>query len=238
MSSEIRSPRIKWVWWDLDDTLWDFQANSLLALTEVYIDFNLGRLFPSIGEWCDSYHEVNRQLWEQYNRGDIEMAELRMERFRRPFVNAGMEDASARVLSKEMDGAYLRALGEKPGLVTGARDILDYLRERGYRMGILSNGFSDVQYNKLATSGIAGYFEHVVLSDAVGFNKPDPRIFNYAASLADVLPEECIMIGDNPATDILGARDAGWHTLLFDPAGMSRESKGRITYLKEIKGLL
>ena len=238
MNSNVCFPHAKWVWWDLDDTLWDFQANSLLSLAEVYIDFGLGRLFSSIGEWCDAYHEINHQLWEQYNRGEIDMAKLRMERFRRPFVNAGMDDASARELSAEMDVAYLRSLGEKPGLVAGARDVLDYLRERGYRMGILSNGFSDVQYNKLATSGITGYFDHVVLSDAVGFNKPDTRIFDYAARLAGASSKECVMIGDNPSTDILGAGNAGWNTILFDPAGKYPDSNARIMKLDEIRGLL
>lgn len=238
MNSDRATSKIKWIWWDLDDTLWDFQANSMVALAEVYEDFNLGRWFPSVDDWRESYHRFNRELWELYNVGEIDMPLLRMERFRRPFVEVGMTDTDARALSSVLDGEYLSRLGEKPTLVDGAREILETLRSRGFRMGIISNGFTDVQYNKLASSGISDYFEHVVLSDAVGFNKPDVRIFEYAARLVDASPEECLMIGDNPSTDIAGALKAGWRTILFDPADKFPDEKRRVFTLHCINEII
>lgn len=234
MSSDPDFSSVKWVWWDLDDTLWDFRANSLEALAEVYEAYGLSRLFPTVDAWRDSYHRFNRQLWTQYNANAIGMDHLRMERFRLPFVEAGAPDAEARRLSSEMDMDYLRRLGVKTRMVDGAREILDYLARKGYRMGILSNGFTDVQHLKLESSRIGGYFSEVVLSDAVGINKPDARIFRHARNLAGVSPSECIMVGDNPDTDIAGALADGWHTLLFDPDGSHTEAPCRIESLSSV----
>ncbi len=104
-----------WVWFDLDDTLWDFRGNSHVCLSEVYGEFGLERYFGSVDRWRDSYHDVNHRLWDMYNRAEISGAVLRMERFRLPLVGAGCTDAEARRLSLEMDGDYLG-----PRLETGA----------------------------------------------------------------------------------------------------------------------
>lgn len=229
---------VKFIWWDLDDTLWDFAANSREALDEVYDDLGLAQWFPTAQEWRESYHVVNSHLWDLYNRERISMAHLRMERFRETLSKAGCRLSDSEYI--QMDMHYLRLLGRKSRLVKGACEALMYLYDiRNYRMGILSNGFADVQYQKLVSSGIADVFEEVVLSDEAGYNKPDVRIFRYAERIIGMRPKSCLMIGDNPLTDIAGAKAASWHTLLYDPTDSFGETCAhKIKSLSEVASLL
>jgi putative hydrolase of the HAD superfamily len=206
----------KWVWVDLDDTLWDFRANSLVALAQVYDEKELGRYFSSCQQWIDSYHVVNDMLWAQYSTGEIVQDYLRMERFRRPLSEAGCADAEARRLSTEMDPLYLGILGTLKGTVDGAIELLEWLHSSGYKVGILSNGFKEVQYAKISTSGLDKHIDAVVLSDEIGINKPDVRIFEYAAQKVGSEAAESVMIGDNVMTDIGGAISAGWKAIWYN----------------------
>lgn len=207
----------KWIWIDLDDTLWDFRANSLVALERVYQQKQLDRFFATCREWIDSYHVVNDLLWQQYSAAQVTQDYLRMERFRRPLADAGCPDELARQLSTELDPLYLGILGTLPGVVDGTFELLEDLHAKGYGLGILSNGFKEVQYAKLRTSGIDKYIDCVVLSDEIDINKPDSRIFRYAEQKAGTDTASCIMIGDNPLTDIAGALSAGWRAVWYNP---------------------
>lgn len=204
-----------WIWFDLDDTLWDFRRNSIDALREFYEVHGLSRLWPDEDSWIDSYHAVNTGLWERYSRGEIDESFLRMERFRMPLTEAGVPDDEARRLSAFFDTDYLERLACRSGLVAGARELLDRLHGRGFRLGILSNGFADTQRKKLKVSGIAHYFSHVVLSEEAGAPKPSVAIFRYAERICGAGAHECVMIGDNPSTDIAGALAAGWRACLI-----------------------
>lgn len=210
------------LWFDLDDTLWDMSGNSVICLRELYDSRGLDRLFSSPEEWDRVYHEINLTLWEQYGRAEITRDYLRAERFARPLRLAGVADDEAAEMSAEFDRLYLESLGSKTAMIDGARETLDYLASRGYRMGIVSNGFREVQYNKLKSSGIDGYFDIVVLSDDAGYNKPDRRFFDYALDRAGSRANKNIVIGDNLTADIKGAVDAGldavWYRRRHDAA--------------------
>ena len=117
-----------WIWFDLDDTLWNFHDNSLAALREIYREYELDRFWPTEQQWLDDYHAVNDELWRLYSRGEITRDVLRMERFRRPLVSAGCADAEAREMSAMLDGVYLGKLGKMSGTVPGAHDVLNRLR--------------------------------------------------------------------------------------------------------------
>lgn len=228
------------LWFDLDDTLWDMAGNSVLCLRELYESQGLDRWFDNCRTWDDIYHRVNRRLWEQYGRGEISRDFLRSERFARPLRIAGVADDEALGMAERFDGLYLDSLGRKTAMVDGAREILDYLYNRGYRMGIVSNGFREVQYNKLKSSRISQYFDPVVLSDDAGVNKPDARFFRYAEERAGSADTYNIIIGDNPETDIAGAIRAGWKAIWFDRAGDASASAvagtcDRITALHDLK---
>lgn len=216
---------IKWVWLDIDDTLIDFETNSLNALREVYHSFDLSRYFADCQDWIDLYHRHNKALWVDYSKGDIDQPFLRMERFRRPLVDAGCDDETARKLSDALDPVYLDILGRGQAVIAGAHELLDYLRGRGYKIGVLSNGFKGVQQLKLDTTGMTPKIDLVVLSDDIDVNKPDVRLYEYAMSQSGCdVPSSHIMIGDNPDTDIAGAVNAGWQSILFSPSAEAKNA--------------
>lgn len=211
-------PERPFVWFDLDDTLWDMTGNSCIALEQIFHeDPDISSAYGAAGleAWLDEYHAVNRRLWEQYARNEIDRATLRLERFALPLQAAGMDRGSAEEASRRLDGDYLRRLGDCTGLVEGAREAVDALLRAGIPMGIVSNGFREVQYRKLASGGLDGIFSPIVLSDDAGINKPDRRFFDFACTAAGVTPDRCVIVGDNPSADIAGALDAGWAAALW-----------------------
>lgn len=211
------SEGISMLWFDLDDTLWDMNGNSIICLRELYDAHDLGRFFKDHEEWDRIYHRINFELWDQYSRGEITRDFLRSERFSRPLREVGVDPKIADELSAKFDTEYLARLGSKTALVPGALELLRNLQAKGYRMGIVSNGFREVQFNKLRSSGIDGFFDVVVLSDDAGYNKPDRRFFEYAERKAGTVGKRNVIVGDNLLTDIKGALAAHWDAVWFNP---------------------
>lgn len=209
---------VKWVWLDLDDTLYDFHQSSAIALAGVFEAWNLDRWFASVEQWSDIYHRHNKRLWEDYARGAVGQMELRMQRFVLPLTEVGCPPAQAEALARDMDMDYLDRLAKTGLLLPGAKQLLSALRAAVMKIGILSNGFRDVQYKKLHSAGIADMVDCVVLSDEAGANKPMKAIFDYALRISGATAQNSLMIGDNPDTDIAGATAAGWRAILFTPA--------------------
>lgn len=225
LKPDITDPSEWVVWFDLDDTVWDFRNNSLEALSEVYDEFSLSRFWTDEAAWKSDYHVNNDLLWRQYAEGKVSQKELRFRRFYEPFTHAGMAKAEAEAASMRADGFYLHRLGLRSALVPGARSLLERVRARGFRTGLLSNGFREIQYAKMKSSAIEDLIDIVVLSDEIGINKPDTRIYRYAEEKAGVPACRCIMIGDNGETDIAGAVRAGWPlTVWFNPDGRCPEA--------------
>ena len=220
------SPKFKMNYTDLfidfDDTLYDTRGNAIIALQETFDAFRLGRWFPDPQVFYDAYWAANIDLWSRYSKGEITRDYLIVERFRRPLsVGEGLNVTVQ--LCLEMSDKFLDFCATKPGLVEGGRELMDYLRSRGYRMHMTSNGFCEVQYKKLAACGLKDYFDTVVLSEDAGANKPSPQFFDYAFQLTRARRETTLMIGDNLQTDILGAQAAGLDTLLFNRWGVDTD---------------
>lgn len=206
------------LWFDLDDTLWDMSGNSCIVLKDLFdADPDVRSVYGdlSLECWMDNYHAVNGDLWHRYALGEIDQPTLRIERFAEPLRMAGMDDGNARKAAARLDTTYLRKLGQCTSMVEGAAELLAALAADGRRMGIISNGFTEVQHNKLRSSGIENFFEKVILSDDVGVNKPSASFFEAAAAAAGVSPEQCVAIGDNAETDICGALGAGWAAAVY-----------------------
>ncbi len=207
------------VWLDLDDTLIDFRGNSRKALRQLYTDAGLDRFIPTADRWVTDYETSNHDLWSRYALGLIKRDYLRIERMRapiRPFWSGSQSELDS--LALQLDPMYLDLLAVQTGLVAGARELLESLRSRGYRIGVLSNGFKQVQYRKMESAGIASLIDVVVLSDDIGVNKPSIGIYRYAMEVTGVMnPGRHLLVGDNPDTDIAGAVNAGWDAILFEP---------------------
>ncbi|MDE5953707.1 MAG: YjjG family noncanonical pyrimidine nucleotidase [Duncaniella sp.] len=210
--------KYKWIWFDLDDTLIDFHANSRMALRIIYDECRLDRFFNSPDEWAGTYESHNLTLWARYSRAEITQEFLRIDRFATPLrPHWEGDEESLKEFSRKLDPLYLTRLAEQTALVEGACEILAYLRAHDYNIGILSNGFKDVQHRKLTHTGLDRFVDLTVLSDDIGINKPDPRLYRHAMERASTPdPSLHVMIGDNRDTDIAGALAAGWKAVLFD----------------------
>lgn len=203
------------IWLDLDDTIWDMTGNAKITLRRLYREQNLDRYFPTPDNWVDLYETINHSLWNLYNHGRISEERLRTERFAAPLRLAGLKSAEAETFAATLDVEYLDNLGKCTNLIPGARECLDRLVAEGRPLGILSNGFRDVQRNKLINSGLEKYFDVVVLSGEAGVAKPNPEIFRFAARKANVDQKDCVMVGDSLVTDIAGACNAGWPSVWY-----------------------
>lgn len=224
---------------DFDDTLYDTYGNSVISLCETYEAYHLDRYFATPQVFYDAYWAANIDLWTRYSKGEITRPYLIVERFRRPLsVGEGLEVTEQ--LCLEMSDRFLDFCSSKSGVVEGAHQLMDYLKRKGYRMHLCSNGFHEVQYKKLTACGLKDYFDTVVLSEDAGFNKPSKQFFDYALKVSGAHKETTIMIGDNLQTDIVGAHDAGFDTILFNRWGVapSPVPTHTVATLREIMDIL
>ena len=206
--------RFKAVFFDLDHTLWDFEANSSETIGELLQHHGLlGREVTSHEQFMDLYRTINKDLWDRYHANAITKDELRIWRFQHSLKAFGVDDHP---LSVAMADKYLEICPTKTALFHGAEDVLKQLKE-DHTLHIITNGFKEVQYLKLRHSGILDYFDKIHISEEVGWKKPEPEIFWHALREAGVKPAEAVMIGDNPETDIMGALQTGIRAVLFDP---------------------
>ncbi|MDE6417805.1 MAG: YjjG family noncanonical pyrimidine nucleotidase, partial [Duncaniella sp.] len=211
---------VTWVWLDLDDTLVDFGGTASAALRDLYDTEVIGSLYPSAEEWEEAYVSWNHHLWDLYAKGEITQDYLRLDRFAHPLraVWRGTEEELT-AYARALDPLYLGRLAENTRLLPGAMELMEAVRAAGMRTGILSNGFRSVQYEKLRRTGLDKVVDLVVLSDDIGVNKPDVRLYRHAMEQSgEPRAEAHLMVGDNPSTDIAGALNAGWRAILVDPS--------------------
>ena len=200
---------------DLDDTVYDFAWAARESFRETYEKLEYGRFFESFGQYLSIYEPYNLELWRIYGEGKITKEELNRRRYSYPLEAVGVyDDELAATFCREA----LSRIPTKGKLVPGAKELLEYLQPR-YSMHILSNGFKELQSHKMRTAGIYGYFNTIILSEDIGVNKPNIKLFEHALERAGATVDESIMIGDMFETDIAGARNAGIDQIYYNPKG-------------------
>lgn len=229
--------KYKCIFFDLDHTLWDYETNSRETLFDLYGAYSLDeRGVTSFNDFCAKFKEVNFSLWDQYDRGLITSDVIRKDRFKIIFESFNLCDDG---LCDHISTEYLATCPHKSNVMPMAVETLEYLSE-SYRLTVITNGFDEIQHLKLAAGKIDHFFDHLITSQRAGHKKPAREIFDFALQLNGIMAHEALMIGDNPITDIGGARNANVDAILFNPEQLSLDSgiSKQIHALGELRLLL
>ena len=204
--------KYKWIFFDLDNTLWDFTAASGLAIRQIYdVTPELQSGAGSFENFDRIYHQINALMWPLYEEGLTDVDSLKTERFRLAINPA---DKSEEIYRRcmEINDLYLGFLACRNLALPGALQTLEYLSS-GHKIGVITNGFIDSQANKLKYSGLWDFISLMIISEEVGVAKPGIEIYQEALRQAGCKPGEALMIGDNLNSDIHGALNAGIDTV-------------------------
>ncbi|MCT4671771.1 MAG: YjjG family noncanonical pyrimidine nucleotidase [Prolixibacteraceae bacterium] len=210
--------KIKTLLIDLDHTLWDFETNSKIALKEALSMLDLLDQIEDYDYFFDVYEEINTSYWAKYRKREIDRDKLIIGRFEDTFEKVL---PNARGCGLRLNDVYLECMPRQSKLLPGALDFLKYASKK-YKIVLVTNGFRKVQWQKIYTSKIDQYVDHMVVSEDVGVPKPSPKIFQYALSCANAKRTEAIMIGDSFEADVMGAIAMKIPTIYF--AKQTKES--------------
>lgn len=230
--------KYKHLFFDLDHTLWDFDANSKLTLEEIFITFDLeAKGVDSFEVFFRNYLEHNERLWAKYRNGQIRSEDLRWKRMALTLLDFKIGDET---LARQMGTAFLEGLPNRNLLFADAIETLEYLKEKGYLLHLITNGFELIQHNKLRNSGLDRFFMEVITSEGSNSLKPNKEIFEFALGKTSASVKECIMIGDSIDADILGAMNFGMDQIFVNHLNI--ETAVRPTYtiyaLSELREIL
>lgn len=229
--------KYKHLFFDLDHTLWDFESNAKLTLQELHHTLQLASHgIEDFEAFYERYIYHNTRLWERYRKGFIKRDDLRLKRMRLTLLDFKIGNEN---LARSMDTQFLDQLPMRTLLFPDAIQILEYLRNKGYALHLITNGFESVQHNKLKYSGLTDFFGNVITSEGSNSLKPNKEIFDFAFMKTGAVPQESIMLGDDIEADIEGARNAGIdqvfinHKNITDPV----EATYTVGSLKELKNI-
>lgn len=223
------------IFWDLDQTLLNFDRSMDYALRAVFGKYGLAIDDDVIAR----YDAINRSYWSRLELGEITKEELKPGRFRTLFEVLGI----SHVLPEEIADMYQKKLGSVFFYMDGAKELVTRLKETGYRQYVVTNGVNSTQANKMRLSGLDRIMDGVFVSELMGYPKPMKEYFDACfAALPDVKREECILVGDSLTSDIRGANNAGITACWFNPEKRTKDVDVRIDYeicrLEEILHIL
>ena len=213
------------LFFDLDNTLWDFNANSYDAL---YLAMQKLDLMEKIGDYdhyFSIYYRVNERLWDLYRDNKITKNVLRGLRFEESLE---LNQTPMVGIGDRLNDAYLAEMPKQMKLVPGAKEVLDHLHHR-YKMAIITNGFREVQAEKLLQTGLRLYFEKLFISEEIGAQKPHRLIFEHAVKSMNASKKKSLMIGDSWDADIVGAMQFGMDQVYYCPLPEKMPASGAET---------
>lgn len=228
---------LRHIFFDLDHTIWDFDKNAEETLHELYVQYSLASLGVSCPyTFIETYTRNNHLLWADYHLGKITKEHLRTTRFSTTFLELGL---SAESIPRQFEEDYVRLCPTKTNLFPQAHETLSYLQQK-YKLHLISNGFKESTELKIQVTGLAKYFENIVISEVIGVNKPDKAIFEFALNAAGATKGESLMIGDSVEADIRGAISFGMDAIFFNPSNREKPADVRrqIARLDELIELL
>ncbi len=225
---------LRWLIFDVDGTLFDYDRAEAGALALAFADFGL----PFDSDTLATYRAINDRLWRAFEQGSMDQSTLKVRRF------AELATAiDAPVISPEtMSDVYLRHLANGVDLIPGALRTVKALQPF-FHLAVITNGLEAVQRPRLAGSALNGCFEVIVVSEEVGASKPQPEIFDLAlAHMRHPDRQSVMIVGDSLTSDMQGGLNAGIHTCWFNPTGRRREPDLPVTFeirrLSQLPGLV
>ncbi len=230
--------KYKHLFFDLDHTLWDFETNAKNTMNHLYEQFSLKNIgIHDFDLFYAQYSIHNQKLWQRYHNGFIKSEELRWKRIWHALLDFKIGDEK---LAKEMSVQFLDMLPNRTALFPYTIEILQYLKNKQYRLHLITNGFEDVQHNKLKYSGLTDFFEAVITSEGSNSLKPNKEIFEFALNKTGASTKESLMIGDNLEADIAGAMNAGIDQVFVNHTNETTDLKPTyiIYELKELENIL
>ena len=218
---------IKYILFDLDETLFDFPLAERLAISEVLESFGI----EADERTVKRYSEINRECWDALERGELSRERIVVLRFERLLSELARHDISP----EEAQARYLVALGSKHPFIDGAERVLADLSEK-YKLYAVTNGLYAVQTRRIKDAKLDRFFKGYFISEEIGYSKPSREFFLGAfAQIPDFNPDEAIVVGDSLQSDILGAKNAGVKSCLYNPK--KKENKTDIVPDYEIGAL-
>lgn len=209
--------KYNWVLFDADETLFSF--NSYLGLTSMLKRYGI----EFTREDYEAFQAVNKPLWVAYQNNEITAQDIQTRRFAKLSAQTGID---ALRLNQELMAEM--ALVSKP--LDGVMAMLEQLYGK-VKMGIITNGFTELQQKRLANTKTERFFDIVVVSEQIGAAKPDRQVFDYAFTLMDQEDRtKVLMVGDTLASDVLGGNNAGIDTCWFNPTKSKNQTQIRPTY--------
>ena len=212
----------KFLLFDLDHTLLDFDAAEDVALTQLLKEEGVA----DIQDYKDYYVPMNKALWKDLEQKKISKQELVNTRFSRLFAHFGLEK----------DGSFLAQryqfyLAQQGQTISGAHELLDSLIDRDYDLYAATNGITAIQTGRLAQSGLASYFNQVFISEQLQTQKPDALFYEkIGQQIAGFDKEKALMIGDSLTADIQGGNNAGIDTIWYNSHHLENHTQAQPTY--------
>lgn len=203
------SEDIRFIYFDLDDTLLDHKAAEKASLLYCHRQLPMFQEVD-VDQLVSAYRTLNKQLWHEYGLGEIDRQTLSTRRFEGTLVNLGLPDPDPEAFGQ----VYISVYRKYWSWVPGAKLTWEKVRSQ-WPVGIITNGFADLQKEKFKRFGFDLSADALVISEEVGYMKPHPAIFEHSAQLAGVSPEQILYVGDSPGSDMSGAAGAGYRTAWF-----------------------
>lgn len=212
--------KYKHIFFDLDNTLWDFERSSTRTLEVLYAAYELKTIgIDSFEDFHETYVENNIQLWVLYRKSEITKSDLNVKRFHDTLKEFGINDIA---LAQKMANDYVATSPYSGMLMPNAIELLELLKNE-YALHIITNGFDELQHIKLETTGLDKYFDKIMTSESVGHKKPELAFFEYAMRITGAKCEDSLVIGDDYDADIMGAIAANIDYIYYNPNKIKHE---------------